>query len=97
MPAADSSSGGRSRPEASEAPRGRPATDHLGHPKAAAEIVDAIAAVLATTDIHTGDLGGSATTTEFSDAVIHSLERVPTNGTSPAKCRLLNNVAASFG
>lgn len=49
--------------------------DHLGHPKTAAEIVDAIAAVLATTDVRTGDLGGSATTTEFAEAVIHSLER----------------------
>jgi tartrate dehydrogenase/decarboxylase/D-malate dehydrogenase len=44
--------------------------DHLGHPAAAAEITNAIAAVLAKTDTRTPDLGGSATTNEFTTALL---------------------------
>jgi tartrate dehydrogenase/decarboxylase/D-malate dehydrogenase len=49
--------------------------DHLGHEKAAAQTIDGIAEVLVATDIRTGDLGGSSTTAEFTDAVIHAIER----------------------
>ena len=55
--------------------------DHLGHAEAAAEIEGAIAAVLAKTPLRTPDLGGTATTTEFTQAVLeHAPEdaiRVP--------------------
>ncbi|MFF4010827.1 isocitrate/isopropylmalate family dehydrogenase [Streptomyces sp. NPDC001717] len=44
--------------------------DHLGHPRAAADITDAIARVLATTLVRTRDLGGSASTAEFTAAVL---------------------------
>jgi tartrate dehydrogenase/decarboxylase/D-malate dehydrogenase len=47
--------------------------DHLGHPDAAAEITDAMAAVLARTDTRTPDLGGSATTTEFTAELLRLL------------------------
>ncbi|MDG5809366.1 tartrate dehydrogenase [Streptomyces ossamyceticus] len=47
--------------------------DHLGHPAAARDIMDAIAAVLARTDVRTRDLGGSATTAEFTDKLIELL------------------------
>jgi tartrate dehydrogenase/decarboxylase / D-malate dehydrogenase len=47
--------------------------DHLGHPKAATEVTDAIAAVLAASDTRTPDLGGSATTAEFTDALLRRL------------------------
>jgi tartrate dehydrogenase/decarboxylase/D-malate dehydrogenase len=51
--------------------------DHLGHPDAAAEVLDAIAAVLADTDVRTPDLGGSASTAELTDEVLRVLERRP--------------------
>jgi tartrate dehydrogenase/decarboxylase / D-malate dehydrogenase len=44
--------------------------DHLGHPDAAREITDAIAAVLAKADVRTRDLGGTATTAEFTDRLL---------------------------
>jgi tartrate dehydrogenase/decarboxylase/D-malate dehydrogenase len=44
--------------------------DHLGHPAAATEITNAIAAVLAKTDTRTPDLGGSATTNVFTTALL---------------------------
>ncbi|MEI5101887.1 tartrate dehydrogenase [Streptomyces sp. PmtG] len=44
--------------------------DHLGHPAAARDITDAIAAVLAKSDVRTPDLGGSATTAEFTDQLL---------------------------
>jgi tartrate dehydrogenase/decarboxylase/D-malate dehydrogenase len=44
--------------------------DHLGHPEAAAELEDAMAAVLAKTPLRTPDLGGTATTTEFTKALL---------------------------
>ncbi|GIG68275.1 tartrate dehydrogenase [Phytomonospora endophytica] len=47
--------------------------DHLGHPGAAAEIVGAIAATLAEGRVRTPDLGGEATTGEFTDAVVAAL------------------------
>lgn len=43
--------------------------DHLGHEEAAGRITAAIAAVLATTSVRTPDLGGTATTDEFTDAL----------------------------
>ncbi|WJV51094.1 tartrate dehydrogenase [Streptomyces flavofungini] len=47
--------------------------DHLGHPAAAKDITDAIAAVLAKTDVRTPDLGGSASTAEFTDKLLELL------------------------
>ncbi|MBJ3812724.1 tartrate dehydrogenase [Streptomyces flavofungini] len=47
--------------------------DHLGHPEAAKDITDAIAAVLAKTDVRTADLGGGATTAEFTDKLLELL------------------------
>lgn len=47
--------------------------DYLGHPEAAARVTDAIAAVLATTAVRTPDLGGTATTREFTDALLELL------------------------
>ncbi|MFE2443868.1 tartrate dehydrogenase [Streptomyces sp. NPDC059426] len=44
--------------------------DHLGHPEAATGITDAIATVLAKTAVRTPDLGGTATTEEFTDALL---------------------------
>ncbi|MFD4597935.1 tartrate dehydrogenase [Streptomyces sp. NPDC058464] len=47
--------------------------DHLGHAEAAARITDAIAAVLATAPVRTPDLGGTATTREFTEALVELL------------------------
>ncbi|MFD5696914.1 tartrate dehydrogenase [Streptomyces lasiicapitis] len=47
--------------------------DHLGHPEAAKDVTDAIAAVLAKTDVRTPDLGGGATTAEFTDKLLDLL------------------------
>ncbi|MDN3059574.1 tartrate dehydrogenase [Streptomyces sp. SRF1] len=47
--------------------------DHLGHPEAAAHVTDAIATVLAKTPVRTPDLGGTATTAEFTEALIDLL------------------------
>jgi tartrate dehydrogenase/decarboxylase/D-malate dehydrogenase len=44
--------------------------DHLGQPRAAGEITGAIATVLARSDVRTPDLKGSATTAEFTDALL---------------------------
>jgi tartrate dehydrogenase/decarboxylase / D-malate dehydrogenase len=49
--------------------------EHLGHHEAAAQVVAAIADVLARTDLRTPDLGGSATTAQFTEAVLRSLTR----------------------
>jgi tartrate dehydrogenase/decarboxylase/D-malate dehydrogenase len=46
--------------------------DHLGHPKAAAELVSAVEASL-TSGVRTPDLGGSATTTQVADAVLRHI------------------------
>lgn len=47
--------------------------EHLGHLAAARDITDAIASVLAKTDIRTRDLGGTVTTAEFTDQLIELL------------------------
>ncbi|MGB8945534.1 MAG: tartrate dehydrogenase [Streptomyces sp.] len=47
--------------------------EHLGHGEAATDITDAIAAVLAKTDVRTPDLGGSATTAEFTEKLLELL------------------------
>ncbi|MEU5876225.1 tartrate dehydrogenase [Spirillospora sp. NPDC047279] len=47
--------------------------DHLGHARAAADITDAITAVLAKSTVRTPDLGGSATTDEFTAALVETL------------------------
>ncbi|MFJ4479877.1 tartrate dehydrogenase [Streptomyces xanthochromogenes] len=44
--------------------------DHLGRGEAARDVTDAIAAVLAKTDLRTPDLGGNATTTEFTEGLL---------------------------
>ena len=43
--------------------------DHLGHPEAAARIVEAIEKLLAESDVRTGDLGGNATTADLGRAI----------------------------
>ncbi|MFG2732956.1 tartrate dehydrogenase [Streptomyces canus] len=47
--------------------------DHLGHPEAGKDVTDAIAAVLAKTDVRTPDLGGTASTAEFTDKLLELL------------------------
>ncbi|GAA0958982.1 MULTISPECIES: tartrate dehydrogenase [Streptomyces violaceusniger group] len=47
--------------------------DHLGHPEAATRVTDAMATVLAKTPVRTPDLGGTATTEEFTDALLEPL------------------------
>jgi len=47
--------------------------DHLGQPEAAGEVTDAIAALLAKTDLRTPDLGGTATTAELTDKLLELL------------------------
>jgi isocitrate dehydrogenase (NAD+) len=47
---------------------------HLGHPETAARIESAIERALADPANHTGDLGGKATTLEFTEAVIRGLD-----------------------
>ncbi|MET9022968.1 tartrate dehydrogenase [Actinopolymorpha sp. NPDC004070] len=50
--------------------------DHLGEPAAAAEVIGAFEAVLAA-GVRTPDLGGTAGTTEFTDAVARHLGEAP--------------------
>ncbi len=47
--------------------------DHLGHPDAAAEVVTAFTGVLASSPVRTRDLGGTASTAEFTRAVLDNL------------------------
>ncbi|MFI8302204.1 tartrate dehydrogenase [Streptomyces sp. NPDC085927] len=47
--------------------------DHLGHPEAGAEVFDAFASVLATTDVRTPDLGGTAGTKDFTRLVLEGI------------------------
>ncbi|MFJ9381778.1 tartrate dehydrogenase [Streptomyces sp. NPDC101455] len=47
--------------------------DHLGHAEAAKDVTDAIAAVLAKTDVRTPDLSGTATTAELTDKLLELL------------------------
>jgi tartrate dehydrogenase/decarboxylase / D-malate dehydrogenase len=49
--------------------------DHLGHAEAGKELFDAFARVLADTPIRTRDLGGTATTDEFTKQVLESIAR----------------------
>jgi tartrate dehydrogenase/decarboxylase/D-malate dehydrogenase len=44
--------------------------EHLGHPAAAAALMSALEATLAAPDTRTGDLGGSATTEQVTEAVV---------------------------
>ena len=48
--------------------------DHLGHPAAARDITDAIASVLAKSDIRPATWAATATTAEFTDRLIELLE-----------------------
>jgi tartrate dehydrogenase/decarboxylase/D-malate dehydrogenase len=47
--------------------------DHLGHPEAALEVESAIAGVLARTSVRTSDLGGTASTTDFTKTLLEFL------------------------
>ena len=47
--------------------------DHLGHPEAAAEVFDAFASVLAADGPRTRDLGGTASTAEFTQRVLDGI------------------------
>jgi tartrate dehydrogenase/decarboxylase/D-malate dehydrogenase len=47
--------------------------DHLGHPEAAAEVLAAVTGTLANSPVRTPDLGGGASTEEFTAAVLDSL------------------------
>ncbi|MGW0591900.1 tartrate dehydrogenase [Streptosporangium sp. NPDC002607] len=47
--------------------------DHLGHPEAAAAILEAIGHVFATTSVRTPDLGGTATTVDLTHAILEAL------------------------
>lgn len=47
--------------------------DHLDHPEAGKDVTDAIAAVLAKTDVRTPDLGGTASTAEFTEKLLELL------------------------
>ncbi|MBL3669851.1 tartrate dehydrogenase [Streptomyces sp. M2CJ-2] len=47
--------------------------DHLGHPEAGAEVFDAFSSVLATTDVRTPDLGGTAGTKDFTRLVLEGI------------------------
>ena len=47
--------------------------DHLGHGAAAADVLAAMEATLATPDTRTGDLGGSASTVEVTEALVARL------------------------
>ncbi|RAR62689.1 isocitrate/isopropylmalate dehydrogenase, partial [Paraburkholderia unamae] len=54
--------------------------EHLGEHEAAAHVMQAIEAVTANPALHTGDLGGNATTKQVTDAVCALLEKT----TAPA-------------
>lgn len=47
--------------------------DHLGHPEAAAEVLDAMRAQLAQGELRTADMGGTTGTTEFTRALLQRL------------------------
>jgi tartrate dehydrogenase/decarboxylase/D-malate dehydrogenase len=48
--------------------------DHLGEPAAGARLMRAIERVTADPNLHTPDLGGSATTRQVTDAVIAAIQ-----------------------
>lgn len=54
--------------------------DHLGHPEAAAEVLDALRSQLAENRIRTRDMGGTAGTAEFTRALLGSLSRSRVSG-----------------
>jgi tartrate dehydrogenase/decarboxylase / D-malate dehydrogenase len=47
--------------------------DHLGHPDASGEVVDAIATVLAAREVRTPDLGGASTTQQVTEAIVAAI------------------------
>jgi tartrate dehydrogenase/decarboxylase/D-malate dehydrogenase len=47
--------------------------DHLGHPEAAADVVAAMESTLAKPETRTGDLGGTASTAEVTEALVAQL------------------------
>jgi len=47
--------------------------DHLGHPGPAGSVVDAIAQVLAQSEVRTPDLGGHAGTAEFTREILSAI------------------------
>ncbi|MDP9424519.1 MAG: tartrate dehydrogenase [Actinomycetota bacterium] len=49
--------------------------DHLGYAEAASAVLGAIEHVLAKTDVRTPDIGGSASTSEVTDAIVETLSR----------------------
>ncbi|MBC9868548.1 MAG: hypothetical protein F7O42_11840 [Opitutae bacterium] len=49
--------------------------EHLGEPKAAASLMQAIERVTVDFSYHTPDLGGTATTSSVTDAVVDALRR----------------------
>lgn len=51
--------------------------EHLGEPEAAARLMNVIEQVTATPALHTGDLGGTATTTQVTEAVCKLLSASP--------------------
>jgi isocitrate dehydrogenase (NAD+) len=51
--------------------------DHMGEPEASARIRDALERVLTDGTVRTRDLGGTATTTGFADAVIRQVQQGP--------------------
>lgn len=48
--------------------------DHLGHPEAAEDVTSALTAALASADVLTPDLGGTASTDEFTDHLLRLLD-----------------------
>jgi tartrate dehydrogenase/decarboxylase / D-malate dehydrogenase len=50
--------------------------EHLGEPKAAKAVEEAIAAVLAQSDVRTPDLGGKASTKDVGEAIAREIQVV---------------------
>ena len=66
--------------------------EHLGHPQAAAAIIDAIEVVLADPSSRTGDLGGTANTITCGRAVAEALSSSDSNASRASgvqNCRSL--------
>lgn len=57
---------------------------HLGHPEAAPGVENAVRDVIAEGQATTYDLGGSAGTSEFADAIIHRLAAGSSTAAAPA-------------
>jgi len=59
--------------------------EHLGEPAAAQRLMRAVESVTADSRLHTGDLGGQATTAEVTQAVIDRLQHAqPAGGADKA-------------